>query len=1058
MTRFSPVAFGVRSPCRRFLVPSIVVWVAVAIAACGTGQDDAKDDDDAAAADVSDVGVFKPDTGADNVDTGSEADDVGDDDAGNTITDPGDTGEQETPCDPKKAQVSECGWPCAKDSECYSDVCIPTRAKFICSMTCSSDTVCPNGWSCRQVKKLPDIVFACVDISPNVGRPCMSDLDCVEKVGFALTGVEDRCVSYGDEGAFCGRGCSSGQKCPTGFACKTSQTLAGEKTQQCVADKLEDVCTDRFVPPLDNAKTTCRKKNKLGTCSGDRFCAKTGLSPCSAADAESEKCDNKDNDCDGQLDELDGSAGCLIVTKVGKCPGTPVCFGGQEKCLGTPPSPEACNDKDDDCDGETDEGCDDDHDGYCDAKMLVDPGAKVCIKGGGDCKDKDAGTNPGQKEVCNGVDDNCNGLVDAADPLLPVHDPQSCEKQGGVCKGAMKAAVLCQGGKWKPCDADTYGKNSPFYAAKELCDDKDNDCSGKADEGCDADKDGYCNATKATVGFPLVCPKGGGDCNDELKSVHPNGKEHCDDADNDCNGSTDDGCDKDNDGWCDDDRKTFGGPKACPKGGGDCDDLSKAVHPKAVELCNGKDDDCSGQTDETFAKLGKPCAPGSGGCKATGKFICAADGKSAMCSVAAGKAGLEICDGKDNDCDDKIDEGCDDDGDDYCDANMATLGKPKSCTKGGGDCDDTNPKVGPSAKELCNGKDDDCDGKTDGKDGDMYFDAPQLCEKQKGACKGSKKPLTACIAGKWQPCTNQDYATWHPQYSSVEVCDNVDNDCDGKIDEGCDDDDDGYCVKGAKIVGFPTACKNGANDCNDENAAVHPFAKEVCDDKDNDCNNQIDEGCDKDFDGFCDKAKTTLGTPKSCPKGGGDCNDKNATVNPGAQEVCGDFVDQDCKSGSDQGCPPTIVGFSGVQGPNFYGDKLLQCSGFLDVPNKNDVPPGWGVPCGISGWDRIRIACGASPSKVRWIELNANPFRDGIPGGSQAGKITKSNWNLGGKNLISAIGGNPNTAQSWWVDKIGCSEKLGNLIVNHPSCPWEVANCFGQNLSGPRYLFVYVGK
>ena len=100
-----------------------------------------------------------------------------------------------------------------------------------------------------------------------------------------------------------------------------------------------------------------------------------------------------------------------------------------------------------------------------------------------------------------------------------------------------------------------------------------------------------------------------------------------------------------------------------------------------------------------------------------------------------------------------------------------------------------------------------------------------------------------------------------------EICDSLDNDCDGEIDEDFEDaDGDGF-----------TEC---AGDCDDDEAEVNPDAEEVCDGIDNDCDGEIDEGVDEDGDGFTE-----------C---GGDCNDDDATVYPDATEECGDGIDQDC--------------------------------------------------------------------------------------------------------------------------------------------------------------------
>lgn len=72
---------------------------------------------------------------------------------------------------------------------------------------------------------------------------------------------------------------------------------------------------------------------------------------------------------------------------------------------------EICNGQDDDHDGNVDEGCDDDGDGFCDSRMIVAPGA-ACLQGGGDCADDNATVHPGERESCNGLDDDCDGVAD----------------------------------------------------------------------------------------------------------------------------------------------------------------------------------------------------------------------------------------------------------------------------------------------------------------------------------------------------------------------------------------------------------------------------------------------------------------------------------------------------------------------------------------------------------------------------------------------------------------------------------------------------------------------
>jgi hypothetical protein len=166
-----------------------------------------------------------------------------------------------------------------------------------------------------------------------------------------------------------------------------------------------------------------------------------------------------------------------------------------------------------------------------------------------------------------------------------------------------------------------------------------------------------------------------------------------------------------------------------------------------------------------------------------------------------------------------------------------------------------------------------CDGMDNDCDGviDNVLEAP-LCEKQAGVCAGAAK--TCGGSGGWLPCGT---GTLPKSYEPVELtCDGLDNDCDG-VTDSIDVDQDGHIA---------IAC--GGDDCDDLNPLSYPGAPEFCGDgADNDCNGTAEDK-DADGDGHIDMA---------C--GGDDCNDNSKLAKPGLVEVCGDGLDNDCDGSID---------------------------------------------------------------------------------------------------------------------------------------------------------------
>ena len=178
-----------------------------------------------------------------------------------------------------------------------------------------------------------------------------------------------------------------------------------------------------------------------------------------------------------------------------------------------------------------------------------------------------------------------------------------------------------------------------------------------------------------------------------------------------------------------------------------------------------------------------------------------------------------------------------------------------------------------------------------------------------------------------EDCDDADPAI-HPD--AEELCDGVDNDCDGTVDLGAvdmglwylDEDEDGYGGAEVRACERPSGTVDDAEDCDDEDAQIHPGADELCNDVDDDCDGAVDEESaldattwfsDQDMDGYGDPQNST----RSCqqPPGMGqdssDCDDTDPAVNPAAEEVC-DGIDDDCDGtvddpedllGSDALCP-----------------------------------------------------------------------------------------------------------------------------------------------------------
>jgi hypothetical protein len=288
----------------------------------------------------------------------------------------------------------------------------------------------------------------------------------------------------------------------------------------------------------------------------------------------------------------------------------------------------------------------------------------------------------------------------------------------------------------------------------------------------------------------------------------------------------------------------------------------------------------------------------------------------------------ELCDGLDNDCNELVDdspvEGLwvfeDADGDGFgAGAGRAACGLPAGTSLKDGDCDDGDAERAPGLDERCDGLDNDCNERVD----DDALDADPYAADLDGDGWGDGGVAWLCapIEGL-APYGDCDDADPLSAPDGVELCDGLDNDCDGALDEDpldgqsweADLDGDGWGA-GAAVIACEAPSGFGApGDCDDGDGAVSPSADELCDGVDQDCDGDIDESSwdapvwalDLDGDGFGDPAwaVTRCDGPTGYVPDAQDCDDGDPAVNPLGAEICGDGRDGDCDGRAGPSCGP----------------------------------------------------------------------------------------------------------------------------------------------------------
>ena len=529
----------------------------------------------------------------------------------------------------------------------------------------------------------------------------------------------------------------------------------------------------------------------------------------------------------------------------------------------------------------------------CDANQTLD----VCELDGNDCDGNQT------LDVCELDGNDCDGnqLLDVCELAAGATDCNQnqtldvCELAAGAtdcntnqtldaCELAAGAADCDDNGQLDVCqdDCDDNGQPDVCDLAGGAADCDANqalDVCELAAGAADCDANGVldvCQDDCNDNGTPDVCDLTAGtslDCNTNLQP------DECDIAaqvstDLNSNGTPDE-CEADcDDNGVPDDVDLANGATDCDDNGvldaceADCngDGVNDACQ-ELVEVCDGVDNDCDGQTDAEDADMVLvACENQVGVCEGAMKTpsLCVA-GEWQPCGDPAYTAHSSdyatddaSCDGRDNDCSGAADE-------DYV-AAASSCGVGE-CAEATGELlcqlnedgdkvvvDTCDPLAGAS-DELCNALDDDCDGDTD----EDFADLGRGCDgDDEDSCAGGT--YVCNDAGDGVTCDEV------AGESTEEICDGVDNDCDGDTDEGCDDDEDGWCdIDMVCVIDIPadvTPCANGCGDCVDTDAEVHPRdddppnvaeidtddngVADICDDHDADTIYDRDDNCPAD--------------------------------------------------------------------------------------------------------------------------------------------------------------------------------------------------------------------
>ena len=380
--------------------------------------------------------------------------------------------------------------------------------------------------------------------------------------------------------------------------------------------------------------------------------------------------------------------------------------------------------------------------------------------------------------------------------------------------------------------------------------------------------------------------------------------------------------------------------------------LLKPCVPSA-EVCDGIDNNCDGLVDNAAVDAGGQCGATDEGVCEFGAYEC--QNGSLVCVGEVTGSG-EICDGLDNDCDGVPD-------DNPSDVGLACGESEGECEAGETQCIGGVPVcVGGLGKqlEICDTKDNDCDGETD----EDTVDAGGACGSNVGVCTPG---VIVCAAGQLECDGGTE--------SSEEECNNLDDDCDGMVDEedpgggGACGSDEGQCEPGVNH------CIDGVIEC----VGARGGTDEICDGLDNDCDGDADTlavcpGESLCIEGGC--AQPCGSGEFTCP-GGHHCQD-GYCVPRTCEGGCPDG--EECSGGL---CVPVVTGGSGggsaggtggtgggaanagaggSTSPGGSGDPLHGTGAGAGETEEDTSGQNWGLPSGGGGCSAASGARGSAGS------------------------------------------------------------------------------------------------